>query len=224
MSNCFLYNQCNHIDCNKFCLRKFKVDYLYNEALLSETQRVHQILLIDSDGTDTQQFQHLKDIENNIVDFIKTGNNLYIYSKNCGNGKTSWALRLLQTYVNKIWSKSELTCRCLFINVPRFLLALKDNISDKSDYVQHIKDNVLNCDLVIWDEIGSKGLSQFEHEHILSMINARIDLNKSNIYTSNLSNEELHNSVGDRLYSRIVNYSDSVELFGADKRQLGRSK
>lgn len=149
MNNCFLYNQCNHIDCDKFCLRKFKTDFLYKEALLSDNQKYHQVLLVDSDGTDTEQFQLLKTIENNILEFVNNGKNLYIHSRNCGNGKTSWAIRLLQTYINKIWPKSELICKCLFINVPRFLLALKDNISDKSEYIQHIKDNVLSCDLVI---------------------------------------------------------------------------
>ena len=108
----------------------------------------------------------------------------------------------------------------LFINVPRFLLSLKDNISEKSDYVQHIKENVLTCDLVIWDEIGTKSLSTFEHENVLNLVNARIDSGKSNIYTSNLTNDELHTAVGDRLYSRIVELSSDIELVGSDKRGL----
>ena len=127
---------------------------------------------------------------------------------------------MIQAYFNKIWIKTDLTCKALFINVPRFLLALKDNISDKNDYVQHIKDNVLICDLVVWDEVGLKNLTSFEHENILSLINARLDLGKANIYTSNLNLNELHESLGDRLYSRIVNYSENITLHGADKRAL----
>ena len=99
-------------------------------------------------------------------------------------------------------------------------LALKDNISEKSEYVQHIKENVLNADIVIWDEVGTKGLTQFEHENILNIINARIDAGKANIYTSNLNDEDLHDAVGDRLYSRIALMSDNVVLEGADKRAL----
>src|SRR5574344_1121260 len=41
---------------------------------------------------------------------------LMVYSTNCGNGKTSWSLRLVQAYFNKIWPKASLTCKALFIN------------------------------------------------------------------------------------------------------------
>ena len=74
--------------------------------------------------------------------------------------------------------------------------------------------------MVVFDEVGTKDLSVFEHENILSIINTRIDNDKSNIYTSNLSPMELRARVGDRLYSRIVNMSIDVELHGADKRSL----
>lgn len=218
--NCWLHNECNHIDCDKFCLRRFKLDYLYNEAMLSNKQRARIPLRYDNDCSDKESFEYLSTIEKNILNFVKDGGSLYIYSSTTGNGKTSWAIRMIQSYLNKIWYESELTCRALFINVPRYLLAIKDNISQKSDYVAHIKENVLNADLVVWDEVGTKGLTQFEHENILNLINARIDLGKANIYTSNLSDDELHVAVGDRLYSRIAILSDGVELVGSDKRAL----
>ena len=145
---------------------------------------------------------------------------MYIHSNTCGNGKTAWSLRLIQSYLGSIWYKCDLNCKALFINVPRFLLALKDNITDKNDYIQHIKKYVLNADLVVWDEIATKAATQFEHENLLSLINTRIDYNKSNIYTSNLNPDEIKERLGDRLYSRIVNLSTDIELFGSDKRGI----
>ena len=38
----------------------------------------------------------------NIDKFVYKGSNLYIYSSTAGNGKTSWAFRLLRAYVNKV--------------------------------------------------------------------------------------------------------------------------
>ena len=218
--DCWLRAACNHIDCGRFCLRRFKLDFLYNEAMVSNKQRVRIPLRLDADGLDKENFDYLSSIERNITKFVDSGGSLYIYSSTTGNGKTSWALRMIQAYLNEVWYDSELTCRALFINVPRYLLAIKDNISEKSDYVAHIKANVLNADLVVWDEVGTKGLTQFEHENILNLVNARIDLGKANIYTSNLSDDELHQAVGDRLYSRIAILSDGVELVGSDKRAL----
>ena len=108
----------------------------------------------------------------------------------------------------------------MFINVPRFLLSLKESISKQSDYIDHIKEYALSADLVVWDEVGVKTLTNYEHEHLLNLINTRLDEGKSNIYTSNLSKEELKEKIGERLYSRVVSYSTELEFFGADKRGL----
>lgn len=222
--NCWLRNSCENVDfyCdNTFCMKNFKLSKLYDNALISQKQRKKVTFLLDKDESDAESFAYLVTIENNINNFVAQGGNIYIHSAITGNGKTSWALRLVQAYFNNIWLYASIDdCRALFINVPRYLLALKDNISQKSNYVRYIKDMVLKADIVIWDEVGTKGLTTFEHENILNLINARIDYGKANIYTSNLNDEELHQVVGDRLYSRIVLLSDEVELFGSDKRAL----
>ena len=203
---------------NIYCPRFFRMNYLFEESLMSMKQRQHISLRIDEDGTDLEAFNKLKNIEQRIDEFVNGGNNLYLHSTTCGNGKTAWALRLLQSYIGKIWYKSDLKCRVLFINVPRYILALKDSISVSNDYIDHIKKYIFDADLVVFDEVGTKALTTWEHEQILNLVNTRIDMNKSNIYTSNLTGLELREKVGDRLYSRIMNLSVDIELFGSDKR------
>ena len=221
MSICFLYDVCNHKDCDKdFCLRKYKMDSLYSAALMTDYQKKHITLRVDEDGTDLEQFKVLAGIEQNIVSFINEGRNLYLHSANCGNGKSSWSLRLAEAYFNKIWARTEAKCRVLFISVPRFLLALKDDITTKNAYVAYIKENVLEADLVIWDDIAAKMGSEFELTHLLNIIDNRLALGKSNIYTSNLNRQQLYNALGERLTSRIANMSIDIELRGADKRVL----
>ena len=214
--NCWLYNDCSHVNCDKPCIKRIKLDYLYNEGLISQKQRAKFKFV--PDVKDAETFKYLSEIAQNILKFVERGCNLYIHSKQCGNGKTSIALRLVQAYLDKIWATTSLECRVLFINVPRYLLEIKNNISEKSEYIEHIRKNVLTADIVVWDDIGTKGLTQFEHENVLSLINARLDTGKANIYTSNLSKEELHESVGDRLYSRVYSLSEDIELFGDDYR------
>ena len=224
---CFLQDSCKKFkmgNCSpmdsQFCIKLFKLDYLYKESLLSEQQREYVALRIDADGTDREEFLKLKAIENDIENFVKGGSSLYIYSSVCGNGKTAWSIRLIQAYFNAIWHKCDLNCKALFINVPRFLLSLKDHISNKNDYVEHIKANILDADLVVWDEIGTKAITNFEHEHLLSLVNSRIDSNKAQIFTSNLQPMVLKEAVGERLYSRVVNLSTVLEFKGTDKRGL----
>lgn len=223
-NECWLKPQCKQLHCDdeNGCMILYKLDYLYTEAGVAPGLRANVNLRTDADGTDYEEFIILKGIQENILDFITNGEQLLIHSKTCGCGKTSWSLRLLQTYFNKIWLRSELKCRALFINVPSFLLALKDNISNKSDYIEHIKQNVLDCDLVIWDDIGTKTSTAFEAEHLYSMIDSRILNSKANIYTSNLNDDELHTALGDRLASRICNLGYNIQLHGGDKRGLGK--
>lgn len=209
------------LECNgsaHYCPKLFKLDYLYSEALLSPKQRQHIDLYLDADGSDREAYTRLSEIESTIETFVANGENLFIYSSNTGNGKTEWSLRLLRAYLDKIWHKSDLNCRALFINVPRLLLALKNNISETDEYAEHIKREILSADIVVFDEVATKCFSSFEHEHILSMINARLDMGKSNIYTSNLTGDELRSRIGDRLYSRVVNASITIEFVGQDKR------
>lgn len=221
MSTCFLREVCNGKDCQKdFCLRKYKMDSLYSAALMSESQKKRITLKVDEDGTDLEQFKQLAAIENNIVNFVNEGKNLYLHSANCGNGKSSWSVRLAQAYFNKIWARTEGKCRVLFISVPRYLLAIKDNISNRNTYAEYIKENVLEADLVIFDDIAAKMGSEFELTHLLNIIDNRISLGKSNIYTSNLNRQQLYNALGERLTSRVANMSIDIELHGADKRVL----
>jgi DNA replication protein DnaC len=201
-------------------MRKYKMDSLYAAALMTDSQKQHIVLKVDQDSTDLEQFKQLASIEQNICKFIEEGQNLYIHSANCGNGKSSWSIRLAEAYFNKIWARTNTTCRVLFISVPRFLLALKDNITTKSTYVEYIKDHVFEADLVIWDDIAAKMGSEFELTHLLNIIDNRIALGKSNIYTSNLNRQQLYTALGERLTSRIANMSIDIELFGSDKRFL----
>lgn len=228
--SCYLKDSCKKItkdptciNSDIFCIKLFKVDNLFNNSLLSDKQKLKIGLSPDQDGTDRDNFKLLKSIEEHIVPFVMNGKNLFIHSTTTGNGKTSWAIRMIQAYILSIWPESGVEdCPALFINVPRFLLTLKDSISNQSDYIDHIKKHILDADLVVWDEVGVKTLSEYDHENLLNIINTRLDQGKSNIYTSNLSSQDLREKIGDRLYSRIVNISTDIELFGGDKRALYR--
>lgn len=210
-----------HKSPDEFCQKVFRLYSLFKDAQLSDTQirNAKMPLYVDNDNTDLEAFNQLHDIELNIEAFVNDGKNLYLYSPYAGNGKTSWAIRLISAYFDCIWHKF-VSGKALFINVPRFLLELKSNISSPSAYIEHIKANVLKADVVVWDDIGTKVGTEFELENLLSYINSRSDLGKSNIYTSNITHDNLDNVLGGRLYSRIISMSTNIGLYGSDKRGL----
>lgn len=218
---CMYRTKCNGKDCDKeFCEKKYRLDTLFNNSCLTENQRKKIVLRTDADGTDVNEFRQLSNIEKQIEGFVMDGFNLYLHSYGCGNGKTSWAIRLISSYFNKIWHKSNFGCQALFISVPRYLLALKENITGHSEYADFINAHVKDADLVIWDDIAAKTGSEFELNHLFNLINYRLDAGKSNIFTSNLGPKEMPAALGERLASRICNKSIRIELHGSDKRAL----
>lgn len=224
VEKCPFYDSCNHIDCDTFCLKKYKSNHYFELGFIPENKRCKLPLRVDSDGRDIEAFNTLSNVEKNIDKFVYKGSNLYLYSSTAGNGKTSWAFRLLRAYVNKVWYKEDIRPIVMFISVPRFLLELKSNISQKSEYIEEIEKSILDCDLVVWDDIGNKVGTEFEVSHLLSILDTRLNNNKSNIYTSNLNQEDLHSFLGDRLYSRVYNYSTCIEFVGRDKRGIRDDK
>lgn len=227
MCECYLKDICKkyknkNCEYPEFCLRKFKEDKYFDLGLLSEAQRKPISLFLDADKKDMQAFDTLNKIKNSMCDFVNDGKNLYIFSSITGNGKTAWSLKLIQEYIHKIWYEKDLTCEFLFISVPRYLLSIKDAISNNNEYANHIKKNILSANLVVWDDIATKGMTEFETENILSVVDARINAQKANVFTSNILPQELSLYVGDRLASRIVGNSIQVQFFGNDKRILGR--
>jgi len=219
---CWLRDSCNGKDCDKpFCLRRYKLDALYSAALLSDTYKRAMVLNVDDDPVnDYDVFVRLANIEQHIEEFIAEGNNLFIHSSNCGNGKTSWAVRMIKSYLNKIWAKAELGCHALFISVPKLLIELKSDFGKNSSYVQYIAENIETAEIVVWDDIAAKAGTEYEIDRLFRFIDSRINLGKTNIYTTNLSAQELSLMLGERLHSRICEASIDIELKGSDKRKL----
>lgn len=111
-----------------------------------------------------------------------------------------------------------MTCHGLFISVPNLLIATKENFSNRQENVEHVKKYIFDADLVVWDDISTKGFTEFETETIFNYIDGRLQNGKSNIYTSNVIGDDLRASLGDRLFSRIENASEVVVFNGLDKR------
>jgi DNA replication protein DnaC len=191
--------------------------HLFNTSNLPENK--WQPFTLTSDDCDYDSFLKLNEIKNDVLNFVNTGSSLYIFSRTTGNGKTSWAIKILQNYFNKIWNGNGFRKRALFIHVPSFLRMVtesfrKDSNADFGD----IKYRLANDDLVVWDDIASTQLSPSDYKYLLSFIDQRILEGKSNIYTGNLNETNLESNLGPRLKSRVYDSSIKVELFGHDKR------
>lgn len=218
--NCWYKDICRKERCgDEFCIRHYKMDSLIFMATMEGKQKYS--VQLKPDAIDYDAFIKLRDIKNNIKDFVKEGKNLLIYSKNTGNGKTEWSKKLLLSWFDSIWPYTDVECRGLFISMPKLITCMKENISKPNEYFQYVNDNLVNADLVVWDEINYKDWSSFEQDFMLNIISQRVAIGKANIYTTNYDLQAIEQRLGSRLSSRIIGCSELVELKGSDKRGLG---
>ena len=210
------YNRICTEQCSENCIR-YKLMYsLFKQSNLPEALWNYKELICHE--KDLQVYKQLQAKSDAILNFIEAGNNLYIYSENCGNGKTTWAIRLMYSYFDKIWHKSCFDCKALFVSVPKFLYNCKRSISQDVKGFEELCNLISEVDLVIWDDIGEMKASDYEHQILFQYIDDRINSKKSNIYTSNKNKEQLEDVLGVRLASRIYNCSECIEFLEEDKR------
>lgn len=195
------------------------MDYLLYHSQIPKKQQFPISLV--PENKDYDNFIYLADIKDDIANFVNNGENLYITSNYTGNGKTSWAIKMLLKYFDSVWSGNGFRIRGLFIHVPTFLNRLKADIKNPNLEFENLVSCLVDVDLVVWDDIASTGLSQYDHSQLLTYIDQRVLLGKSNIFTGNIPDKEsLEKSVGARLTSRILS-GEVVELKGRDRRLDG---
>ena len=215
IQSCWYKRICTE-QCSENCIR-YKLMYsLFKQSNLPEALWDYKSLTCKD--KDYSAFKELQAKSDAILNFIEAGNNLYIYSENCGNGKTTWAIRLMYSYFDKIWHKSCFDCKALFVSVPKFLYNCKRSISQDVKGFEELCNLISEVDLVIWDDIGEMKASDYEHQILFQYIDDRINSKKSNIYTSNKNKEQLEDVLGVRLASRIYNCSECIEFLEEDKR------
>lgn len=223
MEECIYKGSCP-TECKEDCVRKYKLDKMYEYTQIPLTLRKRITLKVNKeDKRDVEAFDKLKEFDDNIVVHVENGDNIYLHSGRSGIGKTSWALRIARDYLSRVCLKKKLDSPViLFISVPRYFSELKINISEESKYIKEVKDRIYKSDLVIFDDIGMRGLTQFEQEMLFCVLDDRLNHGKSNIFTSNMNPQELRKAYGERLYSRIISASKNnvIELFGSHDHRV----
>ena len=203
-------------ECHSMCLRYLEIKYLLDASNIPKSKQ--KVNMLVPEDCDVLAFTQLADIRENILDFVKCGKNLYIYSNTCGNGKTTWAIKLMLQYFNEVWACNGFTERGLFINVPTFLTQCKNTISTPDPEFFAMRDKLSTIDLAIFDDIASTKMSEYDYNTLLTFIDQRCIQERATIYTGNVSPDKLSMYVGERLSSRIVNNSIIIQLKGRDMR------
>ena len=192
------------------------------ERLLKQSQippgRLADIPLTPPD-CDYDTFVYLQEIRENVVNWVNEGHNIYLCSKETGNGKTTWGIKILKEYLACMSDYSPLRPIGMFVNVPVYLNQIKRMMSTDQAELYRLQHDIDNARLVIWDDIvPGTTLTAFEHSTMLAHISYRDMQNSSNIFTANVEGKVLEECLGSKMASRIWNSSEVIRFRGSDRR------
>ena len=79
---------------------------------------------------------------------------------------------------------------------------------------------VLECDLLVIDDLGVEFATQFTRAELYNIINTRLNARRPTIISTNLTLVELEHNYSSRISSRLIGDYLKLEFFGSDVRQM----
>lgn len=217
-NSCKLKGRCNLGKCNEFCHRCYTFNYLMENSNIGAVYL--KGVKMKPDKVDLDAFRRLKLIKENILEWTRTGESLVIMSGVCGNGKTTWATKLMLNYFAEA-SNIGFGVDGVFVSVSDLLSQYKNSIGSNDTNILELEKRLINANLVVFDDIGTSLYSNFDIEKLFKILNERTNKGLANIFTTNMTLEILKENMGNRLYSRVVEKSELLEFRGRDRRGSG---
>lgn len=146
--------------------------------------------------------------------FNKKHDNL-LFTGSTGVGKTFLTNCIARELMDDFHSVIYLTASDLFDVFSRNKFDY-DNAEDMKDMYRFI----LDCDLLIIDDLGTELNNSFTSSRLFYCINERMNMSRSTIISTNLTLARLRDSYTDRVTSRIMSGYRIIPLYGGDIRLL----
>lgn len=206
------------------CFRQAEINLLYRQSnikdiLSKENFDTFDIRLFSdniANGYDVSPRQNMSDILNvckEFTDEFPNGRNL-LFMGEPGVGKTFMTNCVAKAILDKSYSVLYLSAIELFE-----YFSSKNDINDYSglDNSRHSMQ-IIDCDLLIIDDLGTEVYNSFTNSKLFYCINQRILENRSTIISTNFNLEQMMNAYSERILSRIMNSYQCIKLIGTDLR------
>ncbi|NCB92184.1 MAG: DNA replication protein DnaC [Clostridia bacterium] len=178
----------------------FSLDYYSNEAINEATGLTNRETALNA-------LTKAKDFVRN---FDKEFENLFLYG-DTGVGKTFLSYCIAKELLDTTHSVIYYSSFDLFE-------AFAQNTFSNTDESQGKNDYILNCDLLIIDDLGTELTNSFVASQFFLCINERILRKKSTIISTNLTLGNFMDTYSERVFSRVSSNYTMIKLIGSDIR------
>lgn len=208
------------------CFKQAIVDLLYSQSNVRDAIKVENFSTFTykyysdhyiEETTNLTPYENMKRVVKKakrfIEEFDEKYENLLIYG-NTGVGKTFLSNCIAKELLDKAHTVIYLTSFQLFEILEKY----KFNHEDDYENIRNQFDYILDCDLLIIDDIGTELSNSFINSQLYQCINERHLKQKSTIISTNLSFEQLKSNYSERIFSRITSNYILLKIVGEDIR------
>lgn len=144
--------------------------------------------------------------------FKEVGGNL-LFTGSTGVGKTFLTNCIARELIDQYLSVISLSAHDLMevFSKHQFSYDTEEEIEDAYRYI-------LECDMLIIDDLGTEMNNTFVSSQLFYCINERINRQKGTIISTNLSMDMLRDAYSDRVTSRLMSHYMTIPLYGGDIR------
>ena len=146
------------------------------------------------------------------ADFDTGSQNLFMFGET-GLGKTHLSLAIAGEVIKKGY-------KVIYNSAQNIFSELQKEYFGKTDSRGKFESMVLECDLLILDDLGAEFSTQFTDAALYNIINTRINMRLPTIINSNLSTKGIEERYSRRISSRLIGEYLGLRFVGGDIRQL----
>ncbi len=159
-----------------------------------------------------------RDVKRYIDNFENQNQNIYIFG-DVGRGKTYLLNSIAREILDRNYSVLYMTSSSIFKFLNDYNWAFEEARAKHQDQF----DFILNCDLLIIDDLGSEASTKNDPSNLFEVVNSRMIAEKPIIFSTNFDESMLEEMYGPRIFSRVVGNSRVYEIFGEDLRLKKRN-
>ena len=129
-----------------------------------------------------------------------------------GLGKTHLSLAIAREVIDSGYG-------VLYVSAPIILRKIEKEYFGSQNNESNILNNMLECDLLILDDLGTEYEKKFTVSAVYNILNSRMLTSKPTIISTNLSLGDIEKRYDIRTVSRIIGTMERIEFVGTDIRQ-----
>lgn len=211
------------------CFKREEISLLYAQSNIKEVLERENFSVFTFDYYDNREV--IPQIGMTVADYMKQvygwcreyvegfkekGGNL-IFTGSTGVGKTFLTNCIAKELIDRYQSVIYLSSNDLFD-----IFSKNKFHYDTEEEMQDMYQHILECDLLIIDDLGTELNNAFVSSQLFYCVNQRLIRKKGTIISTNLSMDMLRDTYSDRISSRIVSQYSIIPLYGGDIRTKKR--